>query len=88
MVGEVQIFAAFRWMLAIICTIYALLVTAQTLRSWLIYFLSGRRYKILGRYTLALLLRIRLRQFALELAQIAALLGFLFFLVYAHRWLE
>jgi hypothetical protein len=88
MVGDAQIFATFRWLLAIICTIYTLIVTWQTLRSWLLYFGSGRQPQILGRYTLALLLRIRLRRFAWELAQIAVLTLLLLVLVRAHAWLE
>ena len=88
MLGELQIFATYRWLLAIICTIYTLIVTGQTLRSWLLYFASGRETKILGRYTLALLLRIRLRRFAWELAQIGGLTVVLILLVYAHKWLE
>lgn len=75
-------------MLAIICTIYTVIMTGQTLRTWLIYFNSNRHCRLLGRYTTALLLRIRLKQFAWELAQIGALLSVLFLLVYAHRWAE
>ena len=88
MLGSVQVFATFRWALAIICTVYTLVVTGQTLRGWLIYFLSDRHCRILGHYTTALLLRVRLKQFAWELAQIGGLLATLLFLVYAHRWLE
>ena len=88
MLSDVEIFATFRWLLAIACTIYTLIVTWQTLRSWLEYFASGRQTRILGRYTVALLLRVRLRQFAWELAQIGALTAVLITLVRAHQWLE
>ncbi len=88
MLGDLQIFATFRWLLAIVCTVYAIVVTLQTLRNWLLYFMSSRRYQILGRYTLALLLRVRARQFALELLQIGGLLAVLVLLVYAHKWVE
>ena len=88
MLADVQIFATFRWILAIVCTVYTLLVTGQTLRGWLAYFASGRETRVLGRYTVALLLRVRLRQFAWELAQIAGLLVVLTALIYAHRWVE
>lgn len=88
MLGDLEVFATFRWLLAIVCTVYAIIVTLQTLRSWLIYFMSSRRYQILGRYTLALLLGVRARQFAAELLQIGGLLAALLLLVYAHRWLE
>jgi hypothetical protein len=88
MLGDAQIFATFRWLLAIICTIYTLIVTGQTLRGWLLYFASGRENQILGRYTVALLLRVRLRRFAWELAQIGGLTAILTALVYAHAWLE
>ena len=85
MLGDLQIFATFRWLLAIICTIYTLIVTGQTLRGWLLYFASDRQAKILGRYTVALLLRVRLRRFAWELAQIGGLTVILTLLVYAHQ---
>lgn len=88
MLGDLEIFATFRWLLAIACTIYTLIVTWQTLRSWLEYFASGRQTRILGRYTVTLLLRVRLRQFTWELAQIAGLTAVLIVLVYAHHWLE
>jgi hypothetical protein len=88
MLSDMQIFATFRWLLAIICTIYTLIVTGQTLRGWLVYFAGGRQNQILGRYTLALLLRVRLRRFAWELAQIAGLAAILFAMIYAHKWLE
>jgi hypothetical protein len=88
MLADLEIFATFRWLLAIVCTVYTIIVTLQTLRNWLVYFMSSRRYQILGRYTLALLLRVRARQFAGELLQIGGLLAALLFLVYAHRWLE
>ncbi len=88
MPGDMDIFATFRWMLAIICTVYTLIVTGQTLRGWLLYFASGRRTRILGHYTVALLLRVRLRQFAWELTQIVGLTAAMIVLVYAHRWLE
>ncbi len=88
MLGDLQIFATFRWLLAIVCTVYTVIVTAQTLRTWLTYFMSDRRSRILGHYTVALLLRVRLKQFAWELAQIGGLLTVLALLVYAHRWLE
>ncbi len=88
MLADLQIFATFRWLLAIVCTVYTIIVTGQTLRGWLVYFMSGRHEQFLGRYTLALLLRTRFRQFAWELTQIGGLLAALCFLVYAHRWLE
>jgi hypothetical protein len=88
MLAEFQIFATFRWLLAIACTIYTVIVMGQTLRAWLVYFMSDRHCKILGRYTMTLLLRVRLKQFAWELTQIGVLLGALFLLVYAHGWLE
>lgn len=88
MLGHLQIFETFRWLLAIVCTIYTLIVSAQTLHGWLVYFAGSRRSAILGRYTLALLLRIQLKRFARELAQIVGLLALLGALIYAHRWME
>ncbi|GMV96902.1 MAG: hypothetical protein HRF43_02330 [Phycisphaerae bacterium] len=88
MLADVQIFATYRWLLAIACTIYTVIVTGQSLRGWLAFFASSRRHAVLGRYTLALLLRTRLRPFAWELTQIVALLMVLGTLIYAHEWLE
>lgn len=86
--ADLQIFATFRWLLAIVCTVYAVLVTLQTLRGWLLYFMSSRYNAILGRYTLALLLRLRVKRFAPELAQIGALIAALAVLLWAHRFVE
>jgi hypothetical protein len=87
MLGDAEIFASFRWLLAIICTVYTTIYLWKTLWGWLLYFASSRECKILGRYTLALLLRIRVKQFAWELAQIGGLLAVLAGLLYAHRWI-
>lgn len=88
MLAEAQLFATFRWLLAIVCSVYTIIVCGQTLLGWLAYFGSSRHTAILGRYTLALILRVRAKQFAGELLQIGALLVMLAALLYAHRWLE
>lgn len=82
---DLDLFETFRWLLAVVCTVYAVVVTVRSLLGWLEYFASTRETAILGRYTLVLLLRIRMRRFAGELLQIAGLTAFLVLLLYAHR---
>ena len=82
---DLDLFETFRWLLAVVCTVYAVVVTARSLVGWWEYFRSSRETAILGRYTLVLLLRTRLRRFAGELVQIAVLTAFLVLLLYAHR---
>lgn len=82
---NLDLFDMFRWLLAVVCTVYAVVVTARSLVGWWEYFRSTRETAILGRYTLVLLLRVRLRRFAGELVQIAGLTVVLILLLYAHR---
>jgi hypothetical protein len=82
---DLDLFDIFRWLLAVVCSVYAVVVTVRSLLSWLEYFASSRETAILGRYTLALLLRLRMRRFAGELLQIAGLTVVLVLLLYAHR---
>ena len=66
-----DLFELWRLALGLVCTIYALVVTGQNLWEWIVY-LSGRdRATVLVRqYVLVQLLRLRVRRFAGELAQI------------------
>lgn len=84
---EPDLFEMYRWLLVIVGTVYTLICMAQTLFRWLDYFSESRRKQVLGHYAVVLLLRIRLRQFAWDLCQIAALLAVLAMVIYAHRWL-
>lgn len=85
MIVEMDLFMLYRWLLAIVCAVYATVVTWRSLASWLGYFRESRRTAVLGRYTLVLLLRTRWRRFVGELAQIVALLAVLVVLLFAHR---
>jgi hypothetical protein len=82
---DFDLFFWFRWLLATVCTVYAVVVTGRSLWGWLTYFGSSRQTAILGRYTLVLLLRMKSTRFAGELLQIAALSVILLALVYMHH---
>jgi hypothetical protein len=82
---DLDLFQMYRWLLALVCTVYAAVVTVRSLGSWLAYFRESRQTAVLGRYTLVLLLRMRLRRFGGELIQIGLLLVVLIGLIYAHR---
>jgi len=86
--AEFDLFTTFRWGLAVVCTIYTIVVTWQSLWSWLEWFRSSPETARLGRYTAALLVRIRLRRFTWELLQIAALTVAFFYIVHLHYVLE
>ena len=86
MPAEVDPFTLFRWLLAIVGTVYTLVCTGQAAYRWLDFFGSSREKALLGRYTLVLLLRTKFRRFAWELCQIAALLVVLAGLIYGHRF--
>ena len=83
--GDLDLFEMFRWLLAVVCSVYTVVVTWRSLAGWLDYFQTSRETAVLGRYTLVLLLRMRFRRFAGELVQIVALTVVLVLLLYAHR---
>jgi hypothetical protein len=83
--GDLDLFEMFRWLLAVVCTVYTAVVTWRSLIGWLGYFQSSRETAVLGRYTLVLLLRTRIRRFAWEPVQILGLTVILLLLLYAHR---
>lgn len=85
MLPEVDLFYVFRWLLAVVGTVYTLVCTGQSLYRWLAYFSSSRQTAILGRYTLVLLLRTRGRRFAWELCRIGFLVAVFVSLIYIHR---
>jgi len=70
--------------LATICTVYVAICMVRTAIRWLKYFASTRETAVMGRYTLVLFLKLRLRQFAWELCQITALLIILAYVIYSH----
>lgn len=71
---NVDVFDLWRYLLSVVVTIYVTIYTARTVLSYLLWFNSGRRYKVMGHYAVVLLLRARVRQFANELVWIALLL--------------
>ncbi len=85
MIAELDLFVLYRWMLALICMVYAAVVTWRSLSHWLAYFHESRQSAVLGRYTIVLLLRTRWRRFVSEFVQITALLVALALLIYAHH---
>jgi len=80
-VAELNIFETYRWLLSIVCTIYAAVLTWQWLWNWLVWFGSSRPTAILGRYASVLVFRIRLRRFGWELMQIVVLLVLFLYIV-------
>jgi hypothetical protein len=82
---QVDLFYLFRWLLAMVGTVYTLVCTGQSLYRWLAYFQSSRQTAMLGRYTLVLLLRTRGRRFVSDLCQIGFLVAAFIGLIYIHR---
>ncbi len=88
MVGDVDLFVLYRWLLAIVCTVYTVVRTGQSLWRWVDFFGSSRRTAVLGHYTGVLLLQVRVRRFAWDLCQIAVLVAVLGYVVHLHRTLS
>lgn len=78
-----DLFDLYRWGLATVCVVYTLVRTWQVLHQWLGYFRSSRQAKVLGRYVMVQLLRLRFRRFAFDFIQIVVLLALLLYVV---RW--
>ncbi len=61
---DIDLFNFFRWTLCIIVTIYATLITAQSLREWYLWLAGQDRYiSVLRRYLIVHGLRLRFRAF-------------------------
>lgn len=71
---DVDIFKLWRFMLTTVVSVYVVVVTTKSLWSYVIWFSSSRRYKVMGHYALVLLLRARIRKFSGELMGIGMLL--------------
>jgi len=84
---DLDLFQFWRWLLAVVCTVYALIITARSLWGWFVT-LSGADmpHVVARRYVVVQLLRLRLADFAIDLVRISLLAGMFAFLVYAHRW--
>jgi hypothetical protein len=83
---DLDLFACYRWLLAIVCTVYTVVRLVQTAHGWIVYFWSPYpRIGVLRRYALLQVLRIRVRRFTLDLLQIAGLTAALFALLWLHH---
>ncbi len=66
-----DLFEMWRWLLCVVCTVYALVVTGRSLWGWIEYFSGRDRTRVILRnYVLVQLLRVRLRPLAKELSLI------------------
>jgi len=81
-----ELFALYRWLLCIVCTVYAVLQIARTTWSW-IEFLWEPEYgrRTLRHYVVLQLVRIRFRRFVLSLAEIGVLSAALLYLMWLHQ---
>ena len=85
MADQADLFVMYRWLLATVCTVYAVVCIARSLWQWLIYFAQSRPQVVLGHYAGALLLRTRVQRFGWDFVQIAGLLAILGYVVYLHH---
>ena len=83
--ADLDLFDTFRWLLAIICTVYATIVTWYTLSGYLTWFNSSRHLQRVGSYAALLLLRIRVLRFMFELLQVVVLAAMFFYIVHLHH---
>jgi len=86
MFDESDLFTIYRWLLATVCTVYAVVVSIKALSGWLAWFGETRERAVLGRYASALLLRLRIYRFRWELLQIVLLTVVLGGVILAHRY--
>jgi hypothetical protein len=81
------LFDFYRWLLAIVCGVYAAVRVGQTLLRWVDFLAGPQAYKkVLRGYAGAMVLSVRLRRFTPDLLQILALLAALAAVLYAHRY--
>jgi len=85
---ELDLFQFWRWLLAVICTIYALLITGHWLAGWLLYLSKPDRMRaVLRNYIVVQILRLRALRFWWELVQIAFWLAAFVVVVRMHHWI-
>jgi len=86
MLAAFDLFFFFRRFLMIACAVYAIVRLSQSMWRWWRYLFAPRRSAALARHYLLLqVLRIRVRRFATELAQIAALAAVLVLVIWLHH---
>jgi len=81
-----DLFYLFRYLLCLLCTIYAAVRIGQTLirwRRWL--WADGRSQALVRRYLMAHLVRVRLRRFGLDVLQIVLLVVILWQVILLHE---
>jgi hypothetical protein len=83
---SLDLFAFYRWLLAIVCTVYTAVRLGQTIHGWILYFWAPYSYSgALRRYALVQLLRIRVRRFTLDLLEIVVLTAAFFAVLWLHH---
>lgn len=82
---DLDLFDTYRWLLAMVCTVYAAVITWRSVWPWLVWFGTSRETEVIGRYALVLLLRTRLRRHTWQLAQIAVLSAAFLWIVHLHH---
>jgi hypothetical protein len=85
LIADLDLFDTFRWLLAIICTVYAVIVMWHWFWGYAQWFSSSNQMQRVGRYAMLLVLRIRIRRFVIETLQILALAAAFFVIVHLHR---
>ena len=84
---DIDIFSVWRWLLAVVVTVYATIVLAQSAWGYYVWLAAEDRYTaILRRYIAVQSLRVRLRKFAADLCICAGLVVILGLLGWLH-WL-
>jgi hypothetical protein len=85
----VELFHFFRWMVAVIVTIYATVLTLQSLWEWLVWLSGGDKYiSLVRRYLIVHGLRLRFRAFWGDVI-ICLLLCVVFVLIWrAHQLIQ
>lgn len=87
--NEFDLFFAFRYLLGVVCGIYATVRMVTSVWRWHQHLSPARRSAALARHYLVLhLLRIRVHRFTLELVQIVVLAAVFGYVVYLHRGLS
>ena len=83
---EFDPFYLFRYLLCVVCAIYAVARTGQTLLRWQRWlWADGRSQAFVRRYLMAQLVRVRLRRFGFDVLQIVFLLVVLWQVILLHE---
>lgn len=83
---HLDFFNIFRYMLGTIVTIYAVVITLQSLYGWYVYFSGqGKYYSLARRYLVLHGLRLRVKTFGGDVLICILLTVVFFMLAYAHE---